>query len=168
MPLTPAPISAAPIAGSVDRAVPPAPVSRLSRADLRLRLRSQVPGSSTDRFVDGGWWPHGRDLTRELAPLLAAVEAAGYPPVHRVIYSLTAWNRPPRKLMVGGRLVRLGGFRSQDEGLLSLTDSSGWNRIDLVTVSPDAEPEVAERALTLAGQDNDQHRVGEILRLAGS
>lgn len=141
-------------------------VVRATRGRLRLRLRAQSPDRRRDRFVDGGWWPHSRDLTAELPPLLAAIEAAGYEPIRRVTYNLTAWDRPPRRLMVGGRLVKLGGFRTQDSALVTLSGKSAWINIDLVTIASDTDPAVAERALVLAASAGDTQRADEIVSRA--
>lgn len=126
---------------------------------LRLRLRSPA---HVGGFVDGGWWPHSRDLSVELPPLLAKMWSDGND-VFRVMYNLTAWDHAPRKLIVSGRLVKLGGFRTQDAASISLVDTGGWKRIDLVVIPPQTDPLVAERALALASLDTDPHRAGEIL-----
>ncbi|HET6907985.1 MAG TPA: DUF5994 family protein [Mycobacteriales bacterium] len=121
----------------------------------------------TGTLVDGGWWPCSLDLIAELPPLLTAVEAAGYAEVRRVSYALTAWDgRPPRKSAMLDRVVKLGGFLSQDPAEISLVDSSGWKRIVLVVVPPDTDPTVARRALSMAGMNGDRRRAREILELA--
>ena len=118
-------------------------------------------------FVDGGWWPRSRDLIAELPALLTALDAAGYGEVCRVSYALTAWDgHPPRRSAMLNRVVKLGGFQSQDPAEIGLVDSSGWKRITLVVVPPGTDPAVARRALTMAGLSGDQHRAGEILGLA--
>jgi len=139
-----------------------APIAVVEPDGLRLRLRD--PGS-VGGFVDGGWWPRTLDLGVELAPLLTEIWSVGYD-VRRVTYNLTAWNHAPRRIAAAGRLVRIGGYHTQDEDVVSLVDSSGWKRIDLVVVPPDTDPVVAERALALAGLDGDRHRAAEILRPA--
>ena len=89
--------------------------------------------------------------------------SAGYE-VRRVMYNLTAWNPPPpRRLTVLDRLVKVGGFHSQDPTLISLVDGSGWQRVDLLVISPGTDPAVAERAMAVAGRDGDLHRAGDIL-----
>ena len=124
---------------------------------MRLRSPAHVGG-----FVDGGWWPHSRDLTVELPPLLVAMWSGGYD-VFRVMYNLMAWDLAPRKLIVSGRLVKLGGYRTQEAASISLVDGGGWKRIDVVVISPQTEHLIAERALALAGLDADRHRAGEVL-----
>jgi hypothetical protein len=130
---------------------------------LRLRLRD--PGDG-DGYVDGGWWPRSLDLRLELPPLLAEMWSAGYD-VFRVSYDLTAWHPvPPRRLIVSSRLVKLGGYRTQDPASISLVDSSDWKRLDLVVIPPQTDPVIAKRALALAGLAGDLHRPGEILEQA--
>jgi hypothetical protein len=101
------------------------------------------------------------DLTVELPPLLAAMWSAEYD-VFRVMYNRTAWDLAPRTLIVSGRLVKLGGYRTQDAASISLVDTGGWNRIDLVVLPPPTDHLIAEQALALAGLESDPHRAGEI------
>jgi hypothetical protein len=118
-------------------------------------------------FVDGGWWPRSLDLVAELPALLMAVEAAGYGEIRRISYALTAWDgHPPRRSTMLNRVVKFGGFHSQDPAEISLIDSSGSKRVVLVVVPPGADPAVARRALSMAGLNGDQHRAREILKLA--
>jgi uncharacterized protein DUF5994 len=130
----------------------------------RLHLRSPA---NVGEFVDGGWWPRSLELSVELPPLLTAMWSAGYD-VFRIVYNLTAWDPAPRRLTVSGRRVKLGGFRLQDKASISLVDSGGRKRIDLVVVPPQTDPVVAGRALALAGLDGDPHRAAEILAQAST
>ena len=133
----------------------------LSPDGVRLRLRANL-GSG---FVDGGWWPRSGDLSAELPPLLKAMWSAGHQ-VYRVTYDLASWDRPPRRMTVTGRPVKVDGYRS-DGPTLSLIDLSGWKRIDLVVIPPATDAQVAHRALDLAGLDGDLHRAQEILHRGG-
>lgn len=137
---------------------------RQSASELRVELRR--PGA-VGTFVDGGWWPHSRDLLEVLPPLLAAVEAAGYPEVRRVSYAFTAWDgQPPHKAAMLNRVVKLGGFVSQDPTELTLVDSSGWKRVTIAVVPPDTDPNTACRALAMAGANGDPHDARQILEIA--
>jgi Family of unknown function (DUF5994) len=135
-------------------------------AEGRLALRR--PGDAGTRFVDGGWWPHSLDLTAELPALISAAKAAGYGSVRRVSYHLGGWGEPPRRAAMLGRTIKLSGYRTQPLAAISLVDGSGWDHVDIVVIPPDTDPEIARRALDMARDDNDQHRAGEILELAGS
>lgn len=131
----------------------------------RLKLRS-----ATERggFVDGGWWPRSLDLGFELPTLLSEMFAFGYQ-VHRVSYNMNHWHSPA-KLKVDGREIRLGGFRNQSRHSISLLDNTSdaavvsW--LEIVVIPPDTEPDVAERALELAGRDGYRFRAPEILQQA--
>lgn len=154
------------LVGSPSATSPKPPRAAEPEATREPSIALRHPGD-TGTFVDGGWWPRSLDLTAELPRLLMAVEAAGYGEVSRVSYALTAWDgRPPRKCPMLNRVVKLGGFQSQDPAEISLVDSSGWKRVTLVVVPPDTDPVVARRALSMAGMNRDQHRAREILELA--
>jgi hypothetical protein len=141
------------------------PLQTTTPAPKGLRLRLRDPRDD-DGFVDGGWWPRSLDLRVELPPLLTQMWSAGYD-VFRVSYNMTAWHPvPPRRLIVSGRLVKLGGYRTQDPASISLVDSSGWKRVELVVIAPQTDPVMAERALVLAGLHGDLHRPKEILEQA--
>ena len=132
--------------------------------DHRIALRRPADAGA---FVDGGWWPRSLDLIAELPALLMAGETAGYAEVRRVSFALAAWDgHPPRRSTMLNRVIKLGGFRSQDPAEISLVDSSGWKRVTLVVVPPGTDPAVAGRALAMAGMNGDRHRAGEILELA--
>jgi uncharacterized protein DUF5994 len=76
----------------------------------RLRMKPDTPPSGV---VDGAWWPRSRDLADQLPALLIELwDRLGG--VERVSYNLTAWPGAPRRISVDGRLVRLGGYRTQD------------------------------------------------------
>lgn len=122
----------------------------------------------TGAFVDGGWWPRTLDLVAELPALLMACEAAGYGEVRRINFALTAWDGlPPRRSTMLRRVVKLGGFRSQDPAEMCLVGGAGWKRIIVVVVPPATDPTVAGSALAMAGMNGDRHRAREILDLAG-
>jgi hypothetical protein len=59
--------------------------------------------------------------------------------------------------------VKLAGYRTQDAASISLVDTSGWKRVDLVVVPPQTDHPAAGRALALAGLDGDLRRAREIL-----
>jgi CYTH domain-containing protein len=64
---------------------------------------------------------------------------------------------------VGARLVRLGGFRTQNAAEIDLADSAGSLRTALVVIPPEADPAAAERALSLAATAEDTSRADEVL-----
>ena len=131
-------------------------------APARVSFRQPV---STDGYLDAGWWPRSRDLTRELPALLDVVWTAARA-VTRVAYNLEFWESAPRKIIVDERVVRLGGYHHQDPLLLSATDARNTDRIDFLIIPPDAEPEFAERALQLASDIGQLHTPADLLALA--
>ena len=122
----------------------------LTLRPLRLALRPD-PGRGARRtgLVDGAWWPYSIDLVTELVPLLAEMAQRGHL-VHRISYSLRGWDAAPRKLIVDGELVRLGGYRTQSPAVLHLIDSSGHAPLELVVVPPTTSLPAAATALRLA------------------
>jgi hypothetical protein len=90
-----------------------------------------VPGT----FLDGVWTPRSLDLSAELPPLVIDMMRAGHDVSH-VIYNPMVWNVTSRVLTIGRQRVMLGGFRDQDEGSISLIDTSRWQRLDLLVIQP--------------------------------
>ncbi len=115
----------------------------------------------TPGFVEGGWWPRSTDLAAEAPALVRAVRESGRD-VFRLMYCLHAWEKPPRSLVVDGRVVKLGGYNTVDPSVITLVDASGWERMDLLVIPPDADVAFAETALAEAGADED-HRAIAIL-----
>jgi Family of unknown function (DUF5994) len=124
-------------------------------------MKPEAPPSGV---VDGAWWPRSRDLADQLPALLVELwDRVGG--VERVSYNLTTWPRAPRRMRVGGRLVRLGGYRMQDPLSLDLVSGVGGRITTLLVVPVETGDEEAEAALA-AGSDPD--RVGSIRTLLGS
>jgi len=116
----------------------------------RLRLKPKAPETG---FVDGAWWPHTDDLAAELPDLLAVLSVR-LGPVARVVYNSSEWAKPPRKLVAGGRTVRLDGYRLQPVHTIEVLGLNR-DRIVLLVVSPHAEAEQAHTTMmTAAGPDN--------------
>ena len=114
--------------------------------DVRVSLRESA-GDSRSPF-DGAWFPRSRDLTVEVPELIAELDRRGMR-VERFTYALDAWEAAPRKLLVGDRIVRTGGFRSMDPLVVCLTWDGGWRRADLLVVPPETDVLTGARALRL-------------------
>jgi hypothetical protein len=114
--------------------------------DVRVSLRADA-GDGSSAF-DGAWFPRSRDLGSELPELIAELERRGVR-VERFTYSLDVWTPAPRKLDVQGRVVRTGGFRSMDPGVVCLTWAGGNRRADLLIVPPETDVLTGARALRL-------------------
>ncbi|QYN38275.1 hypothetical protein K1T35_14210 [Pseudonocardia sp. DSM 110487] len=129
--------------------------------NVRLQLKPHEPATG---FVDGGWWPHSRDLPVELPALLAGL-AVGLGPVESVSYNLDAWDPAPRKITIGGRIIRLAGYRSQHPATIDVL--SAGHRVTLLVVPPEATPEAAHGTLMAAGHRGNADGIDALL-LTGS
>lgn len=128
----------------------------------RISFRQPV---STAGFIDAAWWPRSRDLTAELPPLLDVLWT-GAREITRIAYPLAAWDAAPRRMLIEGRSVRLGGFATSDPLTVRLSGLSGQERIDILVIPPDTDPAIAQRALLLASQADDPYRAEEIVARA--
>jgi hypothetical protein len=116
----------------------------------RLKLKPKAPQSG---YVDGAWWPHTADLTAELPDLLSVLSVR-LGPIGRLIYNVNEWESPPAKFVTGGRTVRLDGYRLQPVHTVEAIGLN-HNKIVLLVVSPQADPDQAHAILmTAAGPDN--------------
>ena len=115
--------------------------------DVRVSLRPDA-GSGASPF-DGGWFPRSDDLRVELPELIAELDRRGIR-VERFTYAIDAWLPVPRKLVVQGRVIRTGGFRSMDSHVVCLTWAEGTRRADLLVVPPDTDVLTGARALRLS------------------
>ena len=114
--------------------------------DVRVSLRENA-GDGASAF-DGAWFPRGRDLAVELPELIAELDRRGVR-LERFTYSLEAWQPAERKLVLADRVVRTGGFRSMDAGVVCLTWAGGSRRADLLVVPPETDVLTGARALRL-------------------
>jgi len=114
--------------------------------DVRVSFRDNA-GDGSSPF-DGAWFPRTRDLAAELPELIAELERRGVR-VERFTYPLDAWSPVPRKIAVSDRVVRTGGFRSMDPGVVCLTWDGGTRRADLLVVPPETDVLTGVRALRL-------------------
>ena len=114
--------------------------------DVRVSLRAEA-GDGSSAF-DGAWFPRTRDLAVELPELIAELDRRGLR-VERFTYPLDAWSPVDRKIVVQDRIVRTGGFRSMDAGVVCLTWEGGRRRADLLVVPPETDVLTGARALRL-------------------
>jgi hypothetical protein len=132
--------------------------------DVRVRLRREGPAA--DVAFDGAWWPRSLDLAAELPELVAALATLNVR-VERFTYPVDVWQPVDRKVVVAGRTVRTGAFRSMDQQLVSLT-VDGDRRLDLLVVPPEADALTGVRALRMAGLREDTSSPQRVLAAAGS
>jgi len=114
--------------------------------DVRVSLRSDA--GSGDSAFDGAWFPRSRDLVVELPELIAELERRDVR-VERFTYALEAWQPVPRKIVVSGRVVRTGGFRSMDPQVVCISWDGGARRADLLVIPPETDVVTGARALRL-------------------
>jgi len=114
--------------------------------DVRVSLRAEA-GDGTSAF-DGAWFPRSHDLATELPELIAELERRDVQ-VERFTYALDGWLPVARKIVVNGRIVRAGGFRSMHPLVVCLTWDGGTRRADLLVVPPETDVLTGARALRL-------------------
>ena len=135
----------------------PAKAVEDARETVRLRLKPEAP---TTGFVDGGWWPRSRDLAVELPGLLAEL-GVRLGRIERVTYHLGDWDPTPATLRVQGRVVRLGGFRTQHADTVDVLLHR--QRITLLVVPPETSGQAAHDALSRAGHHGGTDDVTSLL-----
>ena len=123
----------------------------------RLRLKPKAPQSG---YVDGAWWPRSDDLTAELPDLLAVLSVR-LGRIDRVIYNLNEWEAPA-KLALGGRTVRLDGYRRQPINTVEVLGLDG-SKIVLLVVPPHADPDDAHGTMMAAAGPNNASTVDNLL-----
>ena len=126
---------------------------------LRLSLGDH-PGR--DR-LDGGWWPHSRDLATEFAQLVS-----GFPRergrVVRGLYSPPDWDLAPRRVQVGAGYVKVGHFPRDDTHLMYVT-TSDRTVYCLLVVPPGLDPAQGEEALLAASTRGNRHDARDLLEV---
>jgi hypothetical protein len=119
-----------------------------AQASVNVARLSLITATAPQAGLGGGWWPRSRDATAELPGLISELSArAGR--VSRVALQADAFDNIPRRLMVGGRKVRVAWFRYMNTNTVMLTMA---DRDDLVllVVPPMTPPAAAEQALSAA------------------
>jgi hypothetical protein len=124
----------------------------------RLRLKPKAPHSG---YVDGAWWPRSDDLAAELPDLLAVLSVR-LGRIDRVMYNLNEWAKAPRKLATGGRRVRLDGYQRQPTNTVEVLGLNR-NRIALLVVPPNADPDQAHATLMAAATPSNDTTVDSLL-----
>ena len=127
----------------------------------RLRLKPKAPRSG---YVDGAWWPRSDDLAAELPDLLAVLSVR-LGRVDRVMYNVNERAKASAKLATGGRRVRLDGYQRQPTNTVEVLGLDR-NRIALLVVPPNADPDQAHATLMAAAAPGDDSTVDSLL--AGS
>lgn len=133
--------------------------SNMSRASQpRLRL---TPQARTGR-LDGGWWPHTRDLATELGSLVDhfPVDRGS---ISRAVYSTPDWEPLlNRRVPTARGYIKAGSFPRDDTHmiLLSMSDRSV---LRILVVPPALTAEQGEEALLAAATPGYDQSAGELL-----
>ncbi len=130
--------------------------------DARVSLRTDA-----GEGLHGAWWPRSTDLAVELPELVAALDRRGVA-VSRFTYPFSTWHAVPRKLAVGDRVVRVGGFSTGDPDLVSLTCTPGHLQIQLLVVPPNTEALFSARAMRFASRPGTRLTPRALFTAAGS
>src|SRR6476619_333299 len=124
----------------------------------RLRLKPKAPQSG---YVDGAWWPRSDDLAAELPDLLAVLSVR-LGRIDRVMYNLNEWAKASAKLATGGRGVRLDCYQRQPTNTVEVLGLNR-NRIALLVVRPNADPDQAHATLMAAAAPSNDSTVDSLL-----
>ncbi|SCG80480.1 hypothetical protein GA0070609_6466 [Micromonospora echinaurantiaca] len=124
------------------------------------RLRLADPPSSR-AMLDGGWWPTSRDPVVELCSLVTALTAQRGGVIERIMLDPAAWDRHPRRIGVGGAVVRVGWFTTLGTGLVIVTGRRDL-RIDLTVTAPETTHDVAMAAMLAASSPASTTRAAGI------
>jgi hypothetical protein len=133
------------------------PIPPASRLSLDPALRRQGA-------VDGGWWPHSRDASVELPVLIASLNTR-LGTILRLGVDARDWDDIPRRLTVGGHLVRVGRFADLNHKIIVTLGSR--DHIFLLVVPPRASATAAKSALAMAATGKNSGRPEEILAASG-
>lgn len=133
-------------------AIPPA--SRLSLDPALGRLG----------ILDGGWWPRSRNASVEL-PRLVSLLNARVGAVLRLGIDARDWDDIPRRLTVGGHVVRVGRFADVDHKIIATRGPQ--DHIMLLVIPPQASTATAKSALAMAATGKSSGTPEEILAASG-
>lgn len=112
------------------------------------RLALKTDGTSRG-LLDGAWWPRSRDLPSEL-PALTDVLDPLWGRITRIAVNPKHWPVIPRKVPVGGHIVKVGWFTPEIDPHTLLLLSYGTGRWDLLVVPPETGAESAARLMAAA------------------
>jgi hypothetical protein len=85
--------------------------------------------------------------------------------IDRVLYHLNAWAEAPRKLITGGRMVRLDGYRLQPINTIDILGLDG-DRLTLLVIPPHTNANDAHRTMMTAAQPHNAATVDGLLTIS--
>lgn len=110
---------------------------------------SLTPAGSAPGLLDGAWWPHSRDLSRELPALIDALDAR-WGRITRVTVNPAHWPVIPHKVPVTGHTVHVGWFKDEQDPHKLILISYTAGRWDLLVIPPETGAAAAARLMSTA------------------
>jgi uncharacterized protein DUF5994 len=117
-----------------------------SAPSVRLTLK---PEGAPAGLLDGAWWPHSRNLLREL-PALTDVLDPLWGRVTRISVNPTRWPVIPRKVQVTGHVVKVGWFQAEQDPHKVVLLCNRIDRWDLLVIPPGTNAATAARLMAAA------------------
>ena len=143
--------------------VPPLAPAAPTEPAARINLK---PASDHPGMVNGAWWPRSRDLTRELPPLIAALDEA-WGQVNRVTVNVHMWPDIPDRVRTGTHTVRIGWYDAeQDPHDICLLSYHNGGRWDLLVVPPEFNADSAARLMATAAEAGNMQTASALLAAA--
>lgn len=145
---------------------------RLDRS-TRFSLCTGPPPASRRRptprlgTVHGAWWPHTDDLVAELAALdVEALQRGRVRPVDRIMYNTDDWQPAPKRTTLGGRSVRLDGYRHLPAHTVCVLGVDR-TRLVLLVIPPLTGPATAQALLSAASRPGNELTAHELVADTG-
>jgi hypothetical protein len=113
---------------------------------VRLALK---PEGASAGLLDGAWWPHSRNLLREL-PALTDVLDPLWGRITRIAVNPTHWPVIPRKVPVNGHVVKTGRFKAKRHQHHLQLRSYRIGCWDLLVIPPQTTATAAARLMAAA------------------
>ena len=124
-----------------------------------LRLALVDPGRRSR--LDGGWWPRSRELTVELADLVAHFPASrGH--IVRAATSPPDWDDRPGRVAVGHRSVEVDSVPDDDTHVVLALLADG-ETLQLLVVPPSFSDDQGDEALLAASTAGNRHSATDLL-----
>ena len=124
---------------------------------LRLLMAHRV-GHDT---LDGGWWPHSRDLATELPELVDHFPAA-LGRVTKVFVAAPDWDDAPTSVRARHGVVEVGTLPQDGTHLIHLSTSSG-TVLHVLVVPHDYTDDQGDEALLAAATKGNAHSTADLL-----
>lgn len=109
------------------------------------RLSLVRPGGGPVR-IDGAWWPRTRDVTKELPPLLAALDGR-WGRISHVTLDAAGWLDGPSAMVLGGHTLRINRSASRGHQNSVCLLCRGVGRCDLIVIPPETLERQARRMM---------------------